>query len=220
MKFVHSAPPAELVFEISDAEYMSWYRMSICVGKNAVVTEIKPITFNYKNNLIGQGWDGNYVVSNSFEDLQNAQVDSYWHDTQRGWIHMKIIQTEDRTLGGTITERDSGNTYTYGDDPGWTDFNDVGIGSRWRFNMETGEHQIEIYLDPASLDGEAQCDDFTETKDACIGHTCHADAQCINEGYTYRCECNQGFEMNEDGETCERGKSLFLSFFVQYLYSI
>ena len=55
-----------------------------------------------------------------------AESDSYWHDSTRGWIHIRLKQTEDRTEGGTIVERDGNEpdqslwqTYQYADDRGW-----------------------------------------------------------------------------------------------------
>ena len=45
-------------------------------------------------------------MATSFEELNLADKDSYWHDSTRGWLHIKLIQSEDRTKGGTIVERD------------------------------------------------------------------------------------------------------------------
>ena len=121
---------AHMVFELNDSEFNSWYRMSLCVGKTTTVNEINPMRFNYKNDIVGQGFllDGtsDHTIATNFEELNLAETDSYWHDTTRGWLHIKMIQSEDRTKGGTIIERDGNQpdqslwqTYQYSDDPGW-----------------------------------------------------------------------------------------------------
>ena len=163
MEFKGSQPPNFLVYEINESEPNVWYRFSLCVGKTTTITSVNPITFNYKNNLRGQGLTTESTIATSFEELNSATNDAYWHDSDRGWLHVRILINEDRTQGGTVTERDSGTQYPYDGDDGWTFFNSQGIGSKWRMNMEVGEHHIEIQLDENSLTGaEVTCDDFTE----------------------------------------------------------
>ena len=157
--------PSFLVFEISDAEHMTWYRMSICIGKGTEISAMHGRRFNYGNDLRGQGWNSNPLIVTSFEELNTAEHDAVFVDLERGWVHLRLLQTEDRTKGGIVTDRqETGQeedwpTYQTGDSPGW-DFNDVGIGSNWRMNMAYGEHQMEIFLDPLTLDGQGVCDDF------------------------------------------------------------
>ena len=163
MEWKGSQPPKLMVYEINDSDVNVWYRLSLCVGKSTTVSNVDPRTFNYKNDLHGQFQVTDFTVATSFEELNGATNDAYWIDSDRGWVHVRIIQSEDRTAGGTITEKESGDTHPYDGDAGWTFFNTQGLGSKWRMNMETGEHQVEIELDETSLTGaEVVCDEFTE----------------------------------------------------------
>ena len=71
MEWKGSQPPSSMVYEINDSEVNVWYRMSLCVGKSTVLTDIKPLAFNYKNNLRGQSQQTIFTIATSFEELGN-----------------------------------------------------------------------------------------------------------------------------------------------------
>ena len=163
-------PPSEQVFVLTEHEPNTWYRVSFCVGIGTLIDSITHIRFNYKNDITGQGFaDGQHKESNSLEEVALSDVDTWWHDPDTGFVHMKFVAVGSRAEGGEFEERrpdlEANPIRTVGDDPGWTDFNlGTTIGTKWRANMIYGEQQIAIKMVHESLPDAYQvvCGDFTE----------------------------------------------------------
>ena len=163
-------PPSEQVFVLTEHEPNTWYRVSFCVGIGTLIDSITHIRYNYKNDLIGQGFaDGQWKESKSLEEVVLSDVDTWWHEPATGFVHMKFVAVGSRAEGGEFEERrpdlEVPPVRTVAGDPGWTDINmGTTIGTRWRHNMVYGEQQIAIKMVHESLpDGEqVVCGDFTE----------------------------------------------------------
>ena len=101
---------------IDEADAGTWYRISLCVGKSTTVNKVRPLIANYGNDLVsqgwpdlasslGQGWSEDYPGVNSLEALNSETRDSFWHDSDTGWVHLKMVISEDRTKGGSFRDR-------------------------------------------------------------------------------------------------------------------
>ena len=137
MWWENSRPQTSLHYHVQEADPNSWFRFSLCIGKGTAISFIQAKVANFGNDLAQQGWPNRTITGlNSLAELNAQGGDNWYHDTAKGWLHVKLVQSEDRTIGGDILDRitdadqSTWLTYQCGSDPGWADENGVAYTSK------------------------------------------------------------------------------------------
>ena len=90
LKFLHSAPPAQITSLLSEADAGTGYRLSVCIGADTTVRTDVGRRFSKTDNGPRSVYDfeHSYEVF-SFEELNgNLTHDTYFRDGE--WIHLKF----------------------------------------------------------------------------------------------------------------------------------
>ena len=110
MWWENSRPQTSLHYHVQEADRNSWFRFSLCIGKGTAISFIQAKVANFGNDLAEQGWPNRTITGlNSLDELNAQAGDNWYHDTAKGWLHVKLVQSEDRTIGGDILDRTTGD---------------------------------------------------------------------------------------------------------------
>ena len=170
--------PDKFTFILQDADFNTWYRFSLCIGKGRKLVPneqnqklVHSSYHNFGDDVIQQGFPYDNDGVQSLSELNAMATDSFWHDEASGWFHVKMVQTEDRSIGGEFEDRlddlpQPWPRYNCSSHFGW--LNDEGepatwnkLGTRYRASCWKGQHQIWISTGGPFETGVAPvCDDF------------------------------------------------------------
>ena len=166
VKFKKSPPPGDIDMQLHDADHNTWYRLSVCVGSGTNVQDVQEVRRSLDNDANAISLDRRSAKRVTSWSELHSSIEGVTYFNDNGWVHLKVIQQEDRREGGTLhaggASYEVGHTEDIVHNMVPARSMTTNYPSQWDFNMARGGHAAKILLDSRSLNGEQNCQSFNE----------------------------------------------------------